>query len=178
VKKISKIWILLGIIAIVAIAVWLLSGSKKKEEVTFKTEKVAPANIQNSITATGTIEPVTSVTVGTQVSGIVSKLYVDYNSVVRKGQVIAELDRTNLLSELNTAKANLSSAQSSLNYQQANLNRYSELYKKGLVSADDYEAAQLSYRQSKEQERKESADKSRIRHHHLPYRWRRAVEVG
>ncbi len=150
-KKISKIWILLGIIAIVAIAVWLLSGSKKKEEVTFKTEKVAPANIQNSITATGTIEPVTSVTVGTQVSGIVSKLYVDYNSVVRKGQVIAELDRTNLLSELNTAKANLSSAQSSLNYQQANLNRYSELYKKGLVSADDYEAAQLSYRQSKEQ---------------------------
>jgi HlyD family secretion protein len=85
------------------------------------------------------------------VSGIVSKLYVDYNSVVRKGQVIAELDRTNLLSELNTAKANLSSAQSSLNYQQANLNRYSELYKKGLVSADDYEAAQLSYRQSKEQ---------------------------
>jgi HlyD family secretion protein len=151
VKKISKIWILLGIIAIVAIAVWLLSGSKKKEEVTFKTEKVAPANIQNSITATGTIEPVTSVTVGTQVSGIVSKLYVDYNSVVRKGQVIAELDRTNLLSELNTAKANLSSAQSSLNYQQANLNRYSELYKKGLVSADDYEAAQLSYIQSKEQ---------------------------
>ncbi len=150
-KRISKIWILLGIIAIVAIAVWLLSGSKKKEEVTFKTEKVAPANIQNSITATGTIEPVTSVTVGTQVSGIVSKLYVDYNSVVRKGQVIAELDRTNLLSELNTAKANLSSAQSSLNYQQANLNRYSELYKKGLVSADDYEAAQLSYRQSKEQ---------------------------
>ena len=150
-KRISKIWLALGAIAIVAIAVWLLSGSKKKEEVTFKTEKVGLANIQNSITATGTIEPVTSVTVGTQVSGIVSKLYVDYNSVVRKGQVIAELDRTNLMSELNTAKANLSSAQSSLNYQQANLNRYSELYKKGLVSADDYESAQLSYRQAKEQ---------------------------
>ena len=150
-KKISKIWIFVGIIAIVAIAAWLLSGNKKKEEVTFKTEKVSLTNIQNSITATGTIEPVTSVTVGTQVSGIVSKLYVDYNSVVRKGQVIAELDRTNLMSELNTAKANLSSAQSSLNYQQANLNRYSELYKKGLVSADDYESAQLSYRQSREQ---------------------------
>lgn len=150
-KKISKIWILVGIIAIVAIVAWLLSGNKKKEEVTFKTEKVVLTNIQNSITATGTIEPVTSVTVGTQVSGIVSKLYVDYNSVVRKGQVIAELDRTNLMSELNTARANLSSAKSSLNYQQANLNRYSELYKKGLVSADDYESAQLSYRQAKEQ---------------------------
>lgn len=150
-KRISKIWIIVGIIAIVAIVAWLMSGNKKKEEVTFKTEKVALTNIQNSITATGTIEPVTSVTVGTQVSGIVSKLYVDYNSVVRKGQVIAELDRTNLMSELNTARANLSSAQSSLNYQQANLKRYSELYKKGLVSADDYESAQLSYRQSKEQ---------------------------
>ena len=150
-KRISKIWIIVGIIAIVAIIAWLMSGNKKKEEVTFKTEKVALTNIQNSITATGTIEPVTSVTVGTQVSGIVSKLYVDYNSVVRKGQVIAELDRTNLMSELNTARANLSSAQSSLNYQQANLKRYSELYKKGLVSADDYESAQLSYRQSKEQ---------------------------
>lgn len=150
-KRISKIWIIVGIIAIVAIIAWLMSGNKKKEEVTFKTDKVALTNIQNSITATGTIEPVTSVTVGTQVSGIVSKLYVDYNSVVRKGQVIAELDRTNLMSELNTARANLSSAQSSLNYQQANLKRYSELYKKGLVSADDYESAQLSYRQSKEQ---------------------------
>lgn len=150
-KRISKIWIIVGIIAIVAIVAWLMSGNKKKEEVTFKTEKVVLTNIQNSITATGTIEPVTSVTVGTQVSGIVSKLYVDYNSVVRKGQVIAELDRTNLMSELNTARANLSSAQSSLNYQQANLKRYSELYKKGLVSADDYESAQLSYRQSKEQ---------------------------
>ena len=64
---------------------WLLSDKKKVEEVSFVTEKVAPANIQNSITATGTIEPVTSVTVGTQVSGIVSKLYVDYNSVVKKG---------------------------------------------------------------------------------------------
>ncbi len=150
-KRISKIWIIVGIIAIVAIIAWFMSGNKKKEEVTFKTDKVALTNIQNSITATGTIEPVTSVTVGTQVSGIVSKLYVDYNSVVRKGQVIAELDRTNLMSELNTARANLSSAQSSLNYQQANLKRYSELYKKGLVSADDYESAQLSYRQSKEQ---------------------------
>ena len=106
---------------------------------------------QTSITATGTIEPVTSVTVGTQVSGIVSHLYVDYNSVVKKGQVIAELDRTNLMSELNTAKANLSSAQSSLNYQLSNYNRYKELHDKGLVSADEFESARLQYLQAKEQ---------------------------
>ena len=81
---------------------------------TFDTAKVAPANLMNSVTATGTIEPVTSVTVGTQVSGIVSKLYVDYNTVVKKGQVIAELDKTNLVSQLNASKATLSSAQSKL----------------------------------------------------------------
>lgn len=150
-KKISKIWYAVGIIAIIAIVAWLWPSDKKKEEVSFVTEKVAPANIQNSITATGTIEPVTSVTVGTQVSGIISKIYVDYNSEVKKGDIIAELDKTNLISELNTAKANLNNAQSSLDYQSANYKRYSELYKKGLVSADEYENAKLTYSQAKEQ---------------------------
>ena len=150
-KKISKVWIAVIAIAIIAFAMWKLSGNKKVEEVTFETEKVAPANIQNSITATGTIEPVTSVTVGTQVSGIVRKLYVDYNSVVKRGQVIAELDKTNLISELNTAKANLNSILSSLNYQQANFNRYQALYQKGLVSADEFESARLSYQQANQQ---------------------------
>lgn len=150
-KKLSKLWLVVGVLAVVAVAAWMLSGKKKKEEVTFATEKVAPANLQNSVTATGTIEPVTSVTVGTQVSGIVSKLYVDYNSVVKKGQVIAELDKTNLISQLNTAKANLASAQSKLNYETANYKRYKSLYQKGLVSADDFENAQLTYKQASEQ---------------------------
>ena len=149
--RISKIWIAVIVIVIVAVAAWALSGGKKEEDINFKEEKVAQKTLQNSVTATGTIEAVTSVTVGTQVSGIVNKLYVDYNSQVKKGQVIAELDKTNLLSELNTAKANLASAQSSLNYQAANMERYKTLYKKGLVSADEYENALLTYRQAKEQ---------------------------
>lgn len=149
--RISKIWIAVVVIVIVAVAAWAMSGGKKEEDINFKEEKVALKTLQNSVTATGTIEAVTSVTVGTQVSGIVNKLYVDYNSQVKKGQVIAELDKTNLLSELNTAKANLSSAQSSLNYQAANMERYKTLYKKGLVSADEYENALLTYRQAKEQ---------------------------
>lgn len=149
--RISKIWIAVVVIVIVAVAVWAMSGGKKEEDINFKEEKVALKTLQNSVTATGTIEAVTSVTVGTQVSGIVNKLYVDYNSQVKKGQVIAELDKTNLLSELNTAKANLASAQSSLNYQAANMERYKTLYKKGLVSADEYENALLTYRQAKEQ---------------------------
>lgn len=150
--KNKKTW---GIVAVVVVGIaliaYLLSGGKKKETVSFETAKVEKTNIQSSITATGTIEPVTSVTVGTQVSGIVSHLYVDYNSVVKKGQVIAELDKTNLTSELNTARANLSSAQSTMSYEQANYNRYKTLYNKGLVSADEYESARLSYLKAKDQ---------------------------
>lgn len=144
-KKISKIWYIAGAIIVVAVAAWLFSGNKKDLQIQFSKEKAQKANIQNSVTATGTIEPVTSVTVGTQVSGIVSRLFVDYNSVVKKGQVIAELDKTNLISELNTAKANLASAQSSLKYESDNFKRYKTLFDKGLVSADDYESAKLSY---------------------------------
>ena len=143
--KNKKLWIGIGAVVLVAIVIWLMSGGKKEQTVEFETAKVEKQDISTSITATGTIEPVTSVTVGTQVSGIVSKLYVDYNSVVKKGQVIAELDKTNLISELNRAKADLSSAQSTLNYETANFNRYQTLFDKGLVSANDYESARLSY---------------------------------
>ena len=140
----------IGAVVIVALVIWMCSGGKKEEEVTFETAKVERQNIHTTITATGTIEPVTSVTVGTQVSGIVSKLYVDYNSVVKKGQVIAELDRTNLTSELNRAKAELTSAQSTLSYETANFKRYQTLFDKGLVSANDYESAKLSYEKARQ----------------------------
>ena len=147
----KKALVIAAVAAIAVLAVWLLSDGKKEEKITFDTAAVAPANIMNSITATGTIEPVTSVTVGTQVSGIVSKLFVDYNSVVKKGQVIAELDKTNLMSQLNTAKTQLATAQSQLNYQTANYKRYKTLFEKGLVAADDFDNAKLSYTQAKEQ---------------------------
>ena len=149
--KNKKLWIILGVAVVAIVAYLLLSGGKKKQTVSFATAKVERTNIQNTITATGTIEPVTSVTVGTQVSGIVSRLYVDYNSVVKKGQVIAELDKTNLISELNAQRANLTSAQSARNYQQSNYNRYKTLYDKGLVSADEFESARLQYQQASQQ---------------------------
>ena len=150
-KKVNKkVWYAIAAVVVILIAWFLMRGGKKEEQVSFDTAKVEKTNIRTSITATGTIEPVTSVTVGTQVSGIVSKLYVDYNSVVKKGQVIAELDRTNLISELNTAKANLASSESSMAYEKSNYNRYKTLYDKGLVSADEYESALLSYRKAKE----------------------------
>lgn len=140
-----NITIAIAAIVVIGAALFFFMGKKKDTKVSFETAKAQTTTIKTSVTATGTIEPVTSVTVGTQVSGIVSHLYVDYNSVVKKGQVIAELDRTNLISELNSAKATLSSEQSDMHYQRANYKRYQELYKKGLVSADEYESAKLNY---------------------------------
>lgn len=151
-KHISKVWYLVAAIVVVALAIGFCSRDKGQEQISFTQEKVQPHTLQSSITATGTVEAVTSVTVGTQVSGIVSKLYVDYNSVVKKGQVIAELDKSNLISQLNSAKAQLQQAkaqlgstQSELAYQRANYERYQTLYKKGLVSADQFESARLSF---------------------------------
>ena len=128
---------------LLATAMW--SGCEKKSEFTYKTAEAVVQDITTSVTATGTIEPVTSVTVGTQVSGIVSKLYVDYNSIVKAGDVIAELDRTNLMSELSSAKASLNSAQSELDYQKDNHERYKTLHEKGLISANEYEQVRLSF---------------------------------
>lgn len=152
IKKISSVWIIVSVIVAIAILAWLLSGKKKDTTINFTTEAVAPTNIENSVTATGTIEAVKTVTVGTQVSGIINKLLVDYNSVVKKGQIIAELDKQNLQSQLNSAKAQLSqaqanllSAQSDLAYQKANYQRNKTLYNKGLISANDYEQARLSW---------------------------------
>ncbi len=129
----------------------MLSGCSKEKAFQYQEETVDNQDMTTSVTATGTIEPVTKVDVGTQVSGIVSKIYVDYNSAVKAGQVIAELDRTNLISDLSSAKANLTSAESSLKYQKSNYERYKNLYDKGLVSTNDYDQAHLSFVQAQQQ---------------------------
>ncbi|MCR4993917.1 MAG: efflux RND transporter periplasmic adaptor subunit [Bacteroidales bacterium] len=128
-----------------------LVGCSKKSGPEYDTTFVEKGNISTTVTATGTIEPVTSVEVGTQVSGIVSKIYVDYNSEVKAGQVIAELDKTNLTSTLQSQRANLTSVQSALAYQKANFERQKSLYDKGLISANDFEQARLSYVQAQQQ---------------------------
>ncbi|MBQ7444183.1 MAG: efflux RND transporter periplasmic adaptor subunit [Bacteroidaceae bacterium] len=134
-----------------AMAALMLAACSKKPQTEYETTTVARSNISTTVTATGTIEPVTSVDVGTQVSGIVAKIFVDYNSEVKAGQIIAELDKTNLVSTLESQRANLTSAQSTLQYQQANYERYKTLYDKGLISANDFEQARLSYIQAQQQ---------------------------
>ncbi len=113
------------------------------------TAKVAPQQILQSITATGTVEPVTQVEVGTQVSGILTSLYVDYNSVVKEGQVIAELDKSTLILDFNSKKNNLLVAESKYEFELANYTRIKTLHTRELVADSEYESALYSYESAK-----------------------------
>ena len=160
----KTVGIVLAVVAVAGGAAYvMLHGGKSRVQVNFETAKVEKATIGSSITATGTIEAVTTVEVGTQVSGIIDKTYVDYNSPVKRGQVIAELDKTNLVSELNSANSNLQGARSDLNYQQANYNRQRTLFEKGLISANDFESARLALEQAQSvlSQRQEAVNKAR-----------------
>lgn len=127
------------------LALSLASCAHKEAKISYKTERVQRADIVTSVTATGTIEPVTKVEVGTQVSGIIDHIYVDYNSEVKKGQLIAELDKTNLIARLKSAQAQLASSKSEYEYQKVNLNRMKELHDKQFVSDDEFESARLTF---------------------------------
>lgn len=102
-------------------------------------------NITNSVMSTGTIQPEDTVNVGTQVSGTIKRIYVDNNSVVRKGQLLAEIDQSLLLAQLSQINANLQQAKSNLTYQQSNFSRQKQLYEAGAISRADYEAALNQY---------------------------------
>lgn len=115
----------------------------------YETATVDRANISNSVTATGTIEPVTEVEVGTQVSGIIDRLYADYNSVVTKGQLIAEMDKVTLQSELASQKATYDGAKAEYEYQQKNYERNKGLHEKQLISDTDYEQSLYNYQKAK-----------------------------
>ena len=149
-KKKLIICISVAIAIIAAVTIFMRSNKRQPITIIYETAKVERATISNSVTATGTIEPVNKVEVGTQVSGIISKIYVDYNSIVKKGQVIAELDKINLESELASAKANLASSKSELDYQETNYKRLNALHDKGFISDDDFDIADLSYKKAKE----------------------------
>ena len=116
-KNKKTIIITAAAIIIIAGGCWIFGGTKAKNKIDFVTEQVQKGNVNNSITATGTIEPVTEVEVGTQVSGIIDKIYIDYNSVVKQGEVIAEMDKVTLLSDLQSAQATYNGAKAEYEYQ-------------------------------------------------------------
>lgn len=143
--------ILISIAALLAVGAgcWLFGESKANHKVVYETATVTKGEISESITATGTIEPVTEVTVGTQVSGIIDKIYVDYNSTVNKGQLIAEMDRSTLQSELASQRAAYDGAKAEYEYQKKNYERNRGLHEKQLISDVDYEQAVYGYEKAK-----------------------------
>lgn len=143
--------VIIGIAAIVLVAggVWFFTGKSAKGGIRLETAKVGRSSISNTVTATGTVEPVTEVEVGTQVSGIIDKLYADYNDVVKAGQLIAEMDKVNLKAELASAQAQLASSKSEYEYQQKNYARSKVLFDKKLISDSDYETTTYNYEKSK-----------------------------
>lgn len=148
-KNLKKYLIIgVAVLALSAIAYAVFSGNGKQSMV-LATSKIKKGDISTTVTATGTIEPITLVEVGTQVSGVISKIYVDFNSEVKKGDVLAELDTRTLNSELESAVATLQSRQAEFENQQKNYNRQKELYEKQAISKADWETAETNYKTAK-----------------------------
>lgn len=144
----KKIIYIISVLLILIIASYLIFIRGSAEEVKYRTDKITKGDITVLVRATGTLNPVKTVQVGSQVSGIISKIYVDFNSQVREGQVIAQIDSTFLAASVKEAEANYERALAQSNEAKRNLNRTEELFKKNLVSQAEMDAAQTSYETS------------------------------
>ncbi|MDO4881355.1 MAG: efflux RND transporter periplasmic adaptor subunit [Capnocytophaga sp.] len=139
-KNIKKI-IIVALLALVAFGVYYFFMKEQPTLIVLQTDKVTQGDVTTEVTATGSVQPVDEVEVGTQVSGLVSKIYVDYNSQVKKGQLLAELDKTNLQENVINATANYNSALNELNYYQQNYDRQKKMFDAQVISKSDYEQA-------------------------------------
>ena len=151
-----------GVVA-AGVCIWLIARPSKGPKVLLETAPISHITIRNSVTATGTVEPVTQVEVGTQVSGIIDRIYVDYNSIVKKGEVIAEIDRSTLEAELESSTATLESNKTEYEYQEKNFARIKGLHDKGMVSDTDFETAEYNYNKAKSAYDKSKADMFKVR---------------
>lgn len=145
----KKKTIILFCVLVLAAGVLYFTSGKKEPPVTFATSKAQYGYIAKSITATGTIQPVDTVSVGAQVSGVVRNVYVDFNSMVKHGQLLAKVDPSIITAQTEQSKANLANAKSNLEYQQNNFNRQSQLFTLGAISKADYQVAVNLYNSAK-----------------------------
>lgn len=142
-KKFNKKSILIGsaVLVVAMVLIYFFFIKKETLKVVVETVKVEKGDISTVVTATGTIQPTKQVAVGTQVSGVVKKIYVDFNSKVKAGQLIAELDKTNLIASVSQAKANYNNALNEVNYQEKIFTRQAGLFKNKSISQNDYDEA-------------------------------------
>ena len=139
------------VIVIITSLVFFVAGAchKGEKSYTYETAIVKKGSIINTITATGTVEADTTVLIGTQVSGVIKKIYVDFNSNVKKGQLLAELDKTPLQTQVQQAQASLDDSKSEVEFQTATYERYKALLDKKLVAQADYDQVKYSYDKAK-----------------------------
>jgi HlyD family secretion protein len=140
-------WIILAVVIVVAtaIAIWMFVGKKKASAVEYRTAKVEKGDIQVTVRASGTLQAVTTVQVGTQVSGIIKNIYVDFNSVVREGQVVAVLDTTLLAQAVDDARANLRKSEIQVNQTKRDFDRTKVLFEQKVMAQADYDLSLTSY---------------------------------
>jgi len=159
----KKTWIAIAVVVVAVIAGWLVLKPSAKPKVSLETATVGRVDISNSVTATGTVEPVTEVEVGTQVSGIIDKLYVDFNDEVKAGQVIAEMDKVTLEAEYQSSQAQLSSAKTEYDYQSKEYARVKTLHDKELVSDSEYDQALYNYEKASNSYKEAQASMVKVR---------------
>lgn len=116
-----------------------------EQTISFETAKIGKGTISNTITASGTIEAIKTVAVGTQVSGVIEKIFVDFNSQVKKGELLAQIDETPLLAQLEQTKANVDQADAQVKYQKSTFDRYKVLVGKKLIAQSDFDLAEYNY---------------------------------
>jgi HlyD family secretion protein len=143
--KKKYLYTLSALILLVVCIVAFMFFRIEEQTYSFETTKVGKGNISNSITATGTLEAIKTVAVGTQVSGVITKIYVDFNSQVKKGELLAQLDETPLLAQLEQSKATVAQAESQVKYMKATFERYQALIQKKLIAQSDYDLAEYNY---------------------------------
>lgn len=132
------------LLVVVAIFVYKSYGNTEKT-ISFETAKIGRGTISNTVTATGTLEAIKTVEVGTQVSGVITKIYVDFNSQVKKGQLLAQLDETPLLAQLDQSKSTVDQSEAEVKYQKATFERYKALVEKKLIAQSDFDLAEYNY---------------------------------
>lgn len=143
----KKKYLYIGSAAILLVAGFYAFRSFRtaEEKITLETAKIEKGTISNTVTATGTLEAIKTVEVGTQVSGVIEKIFVDYNSQVKKGQLLAQLDETPLLAQLEQSKASVDQAEAQVKYQKATYDRYKALVAKKLIAQADFDQAEYNY---------------------------------
>lgn len=144
--------IIITLFVLLAIIISIVAFTKVEKKSEYKLSKVERNTIIETVEASGIVNPVKTVSIGSQVSGMIKSLYVDFNSQVKQGQLLAEIDPSlfqaqvdKARGDLNTARANYQKTKSMLVYDEANYKRYKELYKKNYVSKSDLDLAQATY---------------------------------